>query len=322
MPCLLPALTFFPDSFIFPFPALPWSADGGDDDGGCVSGDDGGRDSGDGGDGDDDGGDGDDGGGSGADVLVLMVIVVMLMMVMMVDVLVLMLMMVMMVDVLVVMLMMVMMVDVLVVMVVVMILMMMMIMVDVLVLMLMLMMVMMVDVLVLMLMMVIMVDVLVLMVVVVMMMMMVMMVDVLKAGHREPPLVFRTVLSALTGICSGRLQPTVTINLEEYRTSVTSYIGKCIDDVTVSKTITTRSNQKPWMTAEVSALLKSRAFRAGDKMASKTASAKLSGAVREAKRTHAQRIHGHFQDSGDSRRMWQGIQMITYYKTTSRPTCL
>ncbi|KAK3510371.1 hypothetical protein QTP70_005670 [Hemibagrus guttatus] len=38
------------------------------------------------------------------------------------------------------------------------------------------------------------------------------------------------------------------INLEEYSTSVTSYIGKCIDDVTisvtVSKTITTRSNQK------------------------------------------------------------------------------
>ncbi|KAK3545155.1 hypothetical protein QTP70_001669 [Hemibagrus guttatus] len=46
------------------------------------------------------------------------------------------------------------------------------------------------------------------------------------------------------------------INLEEYTTSVTSYIGKCIDDVTVSKTITTRSNQKPWMTAEVRALLK------------------------------------------------------------------
>ncbi|KAK3555076.1 hypothetical protein QTP86_007974 [Hemibagrus guttatus] len=47
------------------------------------------------------------------------------------------------------------------------------------------------------------------------------------------------------------------INLEEYTTSVTSYISKCIDDVTVSKTITTRSNQKPWMTAEVGALLKS-----------------------------------------------------------------
>ncbi|KAK3538472.1 hypothetical protein QTP86_003685 [Hemibagrus guttatus] len=40
------------------------------------------------------------------------------------------------------------------------------------------------------------------------------------------------------------------INLEEYTPSVTCYIGKCFDDVTVSKIITTRSNQKPWMTAE------------------------------------------------------------------------
>ncbi|KAK3569956.1 hypothetical protein QTP86_007786, partial [Hemibagrus guttatus] len=68
------------------------------------------------------------------------------------------------------------------------------------------------------------------------------------------------------------------INLEEYTTSVTSYICKCIDDVTVSKTITTCSNQKLWMTAEVRALLKLRdsAFRAGDKEALRTATAKLS----------------------------------------------
>ncbi|KAK3506928.1 hypothetical protein QTP70_031211 [Hemibagrus guttatus] len=112
-----------------------------------------------------------------------------------------------------------------------------------------------------------------------------------------------------TGGCNQRQR-------EEYTTSVTSYIGKCLDDV--SKTITTRSNQKPWMTAEVRALLKSRdsAFRAGDKVALRTARAKLSRAIREAKCAHAQRIHGHLQDSRDSRRMWQGIQAITTYKTT------
>ncbi|MCJ8729503.1 hypothetical protein PDJAM_G00107090 [Pangasius djambal] len=61
-------------------------------------------------------------------------------------------------------------------------------------------------------------------------------------------------------------------DLEEYATSVTSYISKCIDNVTVSKTITSRSNQKPWMTAEVRALLRTRdsAFRAGDKVALRT----------------------------------------------------
>ncbi|KAK1786882.1 hypothetical protein P4O66_017263, partial [Electrophorus voltai] len=49
-----------------------------------------------------------------------------------------------------------------------------------------------------------------------------------------------------------------TVNLEEYTASVTGYISKCIDDVTVSKTITTRPNQKPWMTAEVRMLLRTR----------------------------------------------------------------
>ncbi|KAI4904669.1 hypothetical protein NFI96_032455 [Prochilodus magdalenae] len=105
-----------------------------------------------------------------------------------------------------------------------------------------------------------------------------------------------------------------TTDLEEYTSSVTSYIGKCIDDVTVSKTITTRPNQKPWMTAEVRALLKAR------DSALRKARAKLSRGIREAKRTHGQSIHSHFRDSGDTRRMWQGIQAITNYRTAP-PAC-
>ncbi|KAK1792136.1 hypothetical protein P4O66_001912 [Electrophorus voltai] len=45
-----------------------------------------------------------------------------------------------------------------------------------------------------------------------------------------------------------------------------------------------------------------------------------SRAIREAKRAHAQRIHGHFKDTGDTRRMWEGIQAITNYRKTS-PFC-
>ncbi|KAK1798055.1 hypothetical protein P4O66_000555 [Electrophorus voltai] len=48
--------------------------------------------------------------------------------------------------------------------------------------------------------------------------------------------------------------------------------------------------------------------------------AKLSRAIREAKRAHAQRIHGHFKDTGDTQRMWGGIQAITNYRKTS-PSC-
>ncbi|KAI4871789.1 hypothetical protein NFI96_020449, partial [Prochilodus magdalenae] len=103
---------------------------------------------------------------------------------------------------------------------------------------------------------------------------------------------------------------------------VTSYISKCIDDVTVSKTITTHPNQKPWMTAEVRALLKARdsAFKEGDKAALRKARGKLSRAIREAKRAHGQSIHSHFRDSGDTWRMWQGIQAITNYRTAP-PAC-
>ncbi len=45
-------------------------------------------------------------------------------------------------------------------------------------------------------------------------------------------------------------------DLQEYTETVTAYIKNCIDDVTVTKTITTRANRKPWMTAEVRGLLK------------------------------------------------------------------
>uniref|UniRef100_A0A3B1K914 Reverse transcriptase domain-containing protein n=1 Tax=Astyanax mexicanus TaxID=7994 RepID=A0A3B1K914_ASTMX len=112
------------------------------------------------------------------------------------------------------------------------------------------------------------------------------------------------------------------INLEEYTDSVTGYISKCIEDVTVSKTITSRPNQKPWMTAEVRALLRSRdkAFKSGDRAGLRTARAKLSRGIREAKRTYAKKIPAHFQDTTDTRRMWQGIQTITNYKSPS-PAC-
>ncbi len=80
-------------------------------------------------------------------------------------------------------------------------------------------------------------------------------------------------------------------DLQEYTETVTAYIKKCIDDVTVTKTITTRANQKPWMTAEVCGLLKTRddAFRSGDKAVLKTARANLSRGIKKAKRLYAQK---------------------------------
>ncbi len=69
-----------------------------------------------------------------------------------------------------------------------------------------------------------------------------------------------------------------TTDLQEHSETVTVYITKCIDDVMVTKTITVRANQKPWLTGEVYRLLKARnvAFRAGDEEGLKTARANLS----------------------------------------------
>ena len=75
------------------------------------------------------------------------------------------------------------------------------------------------------------------------------------------------------------------INIDEYAMSVSAYINKCTEDVSVSKTIITRANQKPWMTGEVRKMLKARnsAFKSGDKEALRTARANLNRAIRLAK---------------------------------------
>ncbi len=107
-----------------------------------------------------------------------------------------------------------------------------------------------------------------------------------------------------------------TTALQEYTETVTAYITKCIDDVTVTKTTTVWANRKPWLTGEVYRLLKARnaAFRAGDEEGLKTARANLSRGIREAKRQYSRRIAHHFSDSRDTRSLWQGIQTITDYK--------
>ncbi len=107
-----------------------------------------------------------------------------------------------------------------------------------------------------------------------------------------------------------------TTDLQEYSETVTAYITKCIDDVTVTKTITVWANQKPWLTGEVHRLLKARnaAFRAGDEEGLKTARANLSRGIREAKRQYSRRIAHRFSDSRDTWSLWQGIQTITDYK--------
>ncbi|KAM4612748.1 LOW QUALITY PROTEIN: contactin-4 [Polymixia lowei] len=115
-----------------------------------------------------------------------------------------------------------------------------------------------------------------------------------------------------------------TTDLQEYTETVTAYITKCVDDVTDTKTITVRANQKPWLTGEVYRLLKVRntAFRAGDEVALRKARANLSRGIREAKKQHSRRIAHRFSDSKDTRSLWRGIQSITDYRPPQQtPDC-
>ncbi|KAI4803307.1 hypothetical protein KUCAC02_006858, partial [Chaenocephalus aceratus] len=54
-----------------------------------------------------------------------------------------------------------------------------------------------------------------------------------------------------------------TTNIQDYTETVTGYITKCIEDVTHTRSITIRANQRPWLTGEVHRLLSNIAFREG-----------------------------------------------------------
>ena len=47
--------------------------------------------------------------------------------------------------------------------------------------------------------------------------------------------------------------------IEEYTTSVTGFINKCIEDVVTTVTVRTYPNQKPWITGNIRTELKGRA---------------------------------------------------------------
>jgi hypothetical protein len=66
---------------------------------------------------------------------------------------------------------------------------------------------------------------------------------------------YRTPLLAQTGICSEILPECI----EEYITSVTGFINKCIEDVVPTVAVRTYPNQKPWITGNIRTELKDRA---------------------------------------------------------------
>lgn len=121
-------------------------------------------------------------------------------------------------------------------------------------------------------------------------------------GRNVPPQYCRTVSILQTGTCSHR-QPLTNqqTDIQKYTETVTAYITKCTDDVTTTKNISIRANQKPWLTGEVHRLLKVRktAFRKGDAAGLRKARADLSHTINKAKQEYTKKT-GHFRDTRDS----------------------
>ena len=128
---------------------------------------------------------------------------------------------------------------------------------------------------------------------------------------------YRTVLLSQTEICSGIPEHIPSNGIEEYTTSVTGFINKCIEDVVPTVTVRTYPNQKPWITGNICTELKGRAatfkVRDSNPEAFKKSCYALLRTIKQAKCQYRAKIESYYTGS-DACRMWQGLQTVTYYK--------
>jgi hypothetical protein len=105
--------------------------------------------------------------------------------------------------------------------------------------------------------------------------------------------------------------------IEEYTTSVTGFINKCIEDVVPILTVHTYPNQKPWITGNIGTDLKGRAAtikeRDSNLEAYKKSRYALRRTIKQAKRQYRTKIESCYTGS-NARLMWQGLQASTDYK--------
>ena len=76
----------------------------------------------------------------------------------------------------------------------------------------------------------------------------------IKKWSDEADAKLQDCFAAQTKICSDSSE-----GIEEYTTSVTVFINKCIEDVVPTVTVHTYPNQKPWITGNIHTELKGRA---------------------------------------------------------------
>ncbi|KAK1797593.1 hypothetical protein P4O66_000783 [Electrophorus voltai] len=111
-----------------------------------------------------------------------------------------------------------------------------------------------------------------------------------------------------------------TDDVSKFMEAVVGFIGKLVDDTIPRITIKKFPNQKPWVDKTIREALNSRtaAYNAGiisrNMEEYKSAAYGVRRVVREAKRRYGRKLESQFQQSG-SRSLWQGIWMITDYRS-------
>jgi hypothetical protein len=85
--------------------------------------------------------------------------------------------------------------------------------------------------------------------------------------------------------------------IEEYTTSVTGFINKCIDHVVPTMTVRTYTNQKPWITGNIRTELKARAAAFKQQDTYKKSRYALRRTIKQAKRQHRSKIESYYTGS-------------------------
>ncbi|KAI4898317.1 hypothetical protein NFI96_007793 [Prochilodus magdalenae] len=100
------------------------------------------------------------------------------------------------------------------------------------------------------------------------------------------------------------------VGINEYATPVTGFVFQQTNQICILP------NQKPWVNSDVRSLLKARdaAFASGNSEELRAARQNLKAGIRAAKLKYSQ-ITAHFNTNSVPMRMWQGIQVITDYKS-------
>uniref|UniRef100_A0A669DTM0 Reverse transcriptase domain-containing protein n=1 Tax=Oreochromis niloticus TaxID=8128 RepID=A0A669DTM0_ORENI len=104
-------------------------------------------------------------------------------------------------------------------------------------------------------------------------------------------------------------------DIDSLTTCITDYINFCVDNTVPTRTVRCFSNNKPWITSEIKAVLKQkrRAFKSRDKEELKRVQRELRGLIRNGKDSYRQKMENQLQQNNVGE-VWRGLRTISGHK--------